>query len=55
LRVEGEHPRNCLIEMVAIFFFENSEERVELVFPKFIGRGFVYIVAVFEGAAREYG
>jgi hypothetical protein len=55
LRVEGEHPRNCLIEMVAIFFFENSEERVELVFPKFIGRGFVYIVAVFEGAAGEYG
>lgn len=51
LRVEGKHPCNCLIEMIAIFFFENSEERVEFVFPKFIGGGFVDIVAVLEGAA----
>lgn len=55
LRIQRHHTRDCLIEVVAVLLFEDSEEGAEAVLTEFQGRGLVDIIAVLEGAAREDG
>lgn len=53
LGVEGEHTSDCLEEIVAVLFLENSKERVQSVFSQLIRRSFVNVVAVLESPAGK--
>lgn len=55
LRVDCDHAGHCLIQEIAVLFFEAAKEALQPVVPYLVGVPAVDAVAVLEGAAGEDG
>ena len=51
VRVKFDHAGHCLVEVVAVLFFEGVKEGVKAVLPDLEGVVSIDVVAILEGAA----